>query len=80
MEKTKVAVTIDTKTLERLDRMVKNRVFNNRSRAIQQAVEEKLDRLQRSRLAIECAKLDIPAERSMAEEGLAEDAITWPEY
>ena len=80
MEKTKVAISIDTKTLDRLDRLVKRRVFTNRSRAFQEAVEEKLSRLERGRLAAECAKVDINAEQVMAEEGIAEDAAAWPEY
>ncbi len=41
--------------LERLDRLVAERVFPNRSRAIQEAIRDKLDRLARTRLARECA-------------------------
>ena len=63
-----------------LDRLVKNQVFPNRSRAIQEAVEEKLSRLDRSRLARECAKLDPAFEKSHAEEGLLEELAEWPEY
>jgi hypothetical protein len=55
-------------------------VFPNRSRAIQEAVQEKLDRLERSRLAQECAKLDPDFEKAMAEEGLSEELSAWPEY
>ena len=80
MEKTKVAISIDTQTLNRLDRMVKSRIFTNRSKAIQDAVEEKLSRLERGRLAAECLKIDVLSERAMAEEGIAEDFARWPEY
>jgi len=80
MEKTKVAISIDTKTLDRLDRMVTKGVYSNRSRAIQEAVEEKLSRLEKGRLAAECAKMDVFTEKLLAEEGLAEDAAAWPEY
>jgi len=80
MSTTKVAITLDEKTLERLDRLVKSRVFPNRSRAVQEAVEEKLKRLERSRLARECAKLDPAFEQAMAEEGLSEELEQWPEY
>ena len=41
--------------------------------SIEEAVVEKLERLNRSRLAEECAKLDSAVERKMADEGLAED-------
>jgi hypothetical protein len=60
--------------------LVKNRLFENRSRAIQEAVSEKLARLERSRLARECAKLDKKFEQAMAEEGLSVEAGEWPEY
>jgi Arc/MetJ-type ribon-helix-helix transcriptional regulator len=72
--------TLDEKTLDRLDRLVKARVFPNRSRAIQEAVEEKLERLEQSRLARECAKLDPAFEQAMAEEGMSEELGQWPEY
>ena len=80
METSKVAITLGKKTLKRLDSLVKKRLFPNRSRAIQEAVEEKLERLEKSRLAQECANLDPGFERAMAEEGLAEDVSSWPEY
>jgi metal-responsive CopG/Arc/MetJ family transcriptional regulator len=80
MTKSKVAVSLDESLLNRLDRLVKKSVFPNRSQAIQVAVEEKLERLERSRLARECAKLDPDFEKSLAEEGLSEELSGWPEY
>ena len=76
----KVAITIDSGTLERVDNLVAKKVFPNRSRAIQEAMEEKLERLEKNRLATECAKLDPSFERMLAEEGLSEDLAAWPEY
>ena len=80
MNKAKIAVTIDQNIIERLDRFVRKHVFANRSRAIQEAVQEKLQRMERSRLARECAKLDPAFEKTMAEEGLTEDTSKWPKY
>ena len=80
METAKVAVSINRHTLERLDRLVKNQVFPSRSRAIQEAIEDKLRRLEHTRLAEECTKLDPSAEKAMAEEGLSEELDQWPEY
>ena len=80
MPAAKIAVTIDQELLTRLDRMVKERRFANRSRAVQEALRDKLDRLDRSRLARECAKLDPGMEQQLAEEGLTEDIQQWPEY
>ena len=80
MATTKVAITLDEKTLGRLDRLVRARRYPNRSKAIQEAVEEKLGRLERPRLAQECAKLDPDLEKAMAEEGMSEELSGWPEY
>lgn len=80
MAKSKVAVSLDQNTLERLDRLVEAAVFPSRSQAIQVAVEEKLQRLEYSRLARECAKLDPAFEKALAEEGLSEELSEWPEY
>ena len=76
----KVAISIDQGLLKELDRLVAKRVFANRSQAVQTAVREKVARLKRRRLAEECAKLDPEYERSMAEEGMAEELAQWPEY
>ena len=80
MPTTKVAISLDEQILERLDELVAEQVFPNRSRAIQQAVEEKLARLERGRLARECAKLEPNFEVAMAEEGLSAESGNWPEY
>jgi metal-responsive CopG/Arc/MetJ family transcriptional regulator len=80
MGKEKIAITLDEKFIGELDRLVKRHVFQNRSQAIQEAVSEKLLRLKRSRLTIECTKLDPSAEKAMAEEGMTEDVNQWPEY
>jgi Arc/MetJ-type ribon-helix-helix transcriptional regulator len=80
MPRSKVAVTLNEITLRRLDQLVRLAVFPNRSRAIQSALEEKLERLDRSRLARECAKLDPAYEKALAEEGMSEDLSQWPEY
>lgn len=80
MTRAKIAVTIDQDLLTRLDRLVKEQRFPNRSRAVQEALRDKLERLDRSRLARECAKLDPTFEQQLAEEGLAEDLEQWPAY
>jgi metal-responsive CopG/Arc/MetJ family transcriptional regulator len=80
MARSKVAISMDRDTLKRLDRLVRQAVFPNRSRAIQAAVEEKLARLERRRLAQECAKLDPRFEQALAEEGMSEALTSWPEY
>lgn len=80
MSKTKIAITLDEHFIEDIDRLIREHIFQNRSQAIQKAVEEKLKRLKRTRLAKECSKLDIGSEKAMAEEGLNEDLSQWPGY
>ncbi len=80
MSSVKVAITLDSQTLKRVDILVAKKVFPNRSRAVQSAVAEKLARIERSRLASECAKLDPKFERALAEEGLGQELDAWPEY
>jgi metal-responsive CopG/Arc/MetJ family transcriptional regulator len=80
MSRSKIAISLDESTLDRLDKLVQKRVFPNRSQAIEEAVAEKLARLEKSRLAQECAKLDPAFEKALAEEGLSEDLKEWPGY
>lgn len=80
MPKAKVAITVEARLLDRLDALVRQRRFRNRSQAIEAALEEKLERLRRNRLAAECAKLERAEERALAEEGLRDAVTAWPEY
>jgi len=80
MASVKVAITIEKETLRQVDALVVQRVFPNRSRAIQAAVREKVERLAGSRLARECAKLDPREEKELAEQGLEADVASWPEF
>lgn len=78
--KTKVAVTLDTKVLDHLDELVASERFRNRSQAIEAAVVDKLSRIQHTRLARECAKLNQRDEQKVADEGLEADTEIWPAY
>lgn len=80
MKSVKIAITIDQDLLERLDHLVEENKFPNRSQAVQEAIRDKLQRMKRNRLASECAKLDPVYEKALADEGLTEDGEQWPEY
>jgi Arc/MetJ-type ribon-helix-helix transcriptional regulator len=80
MAASKIAITIDDKILKQIDVLVKSKYFPNRSKAIQDAVAEKLARLEKRRLAQECAKLNPDFEQSLAEEGFSVEIEEWPEY
>jgi len=80
MSSSKIAISLESGMLAEVDALVKKRMFPNRSRAIQEAVREKLGRLSHDLLAQECAKLDPDYEKALAEEGLTKDLSEWPEY
>lgn len=80
MPSSKIAVSIPRELLDRLDRLVAENRLSSRSGAVQEALRDKLDRLDRTRLARECAKLDRASEQKLADEGLAEDLARWPAY
>ena len=80
MSVAKVTISLGQKLVSKVDRLVKSRVFSSRSQAIQAAVEEKIARMEKTRLAQECAKLDPAAEQALADEGLAAEVEQWPAY
>lgn len=80
MPTSKIAITIENSLLKRIDSLVKSKTFPNRSKAIQEAVKEKLSKMDKSRLAQECSKLDPKFEQSLAEEGFSTELEEWPDY
>jgi Arc/MetJ-type ribon-helix-helix transcriptional regulator len=76
----KIAITVEARTLDEIDRLVRESVFPNRSRAVQKALEETLERVSKNRLRRECLKLDPAEERRDAESGLEQDHAEWPIY
>jgi Arc/MetJ-type ribon-helix-helix transcriptional regulator len=75
----RVVVTLDKKTVDEVDRWVREGQYPNRSRAVQAAVNLLADRDKRTRLARELSKVDRGEEQRMAEEGLgcAEQSAAW---
>ena len=80
MSTAKIAVSLDPRLLAQLDRLVAAGVFPNRSNAIQQALQQKIERIEGSRLALESAKLDVSEEQAISELGLASEVGQWPGY
>jgi Arc/MetJ-type ribon-helix-helix transcriptional regulator len=74
----KIAVTLEKRTVEDLDRWVREGRYPNRSRALQAAVNLLSEREKRTRLDRELAKLDRKEEQKMAEEGLGD--TSWPTF
>ena len=79
MSAAKIAVSLDPVALKRVDQLVAGGLFPSRSKLIQDALAEKLQRLGKVRLAQECAKLDPSIEKADAEERLVGE-VEWPEY
>jgi metal-responsive CopG/Arc/MetJ family transcriptional regulator len=80
MGRAKIVITLNDGTLDRVDRLVRAGGFRSRSRAIEEAIEEKLERFAKTRLARESTRLNPRSESAMADEGLAADLAEWPEY
>ncbi len=80
MSVAKVTVSIESDVLRQLDRLVTERVFPNRSQAVDTAVKEKIARLNKSRLARACELIDPLEEQAFAEIGASADLEEWPEY
>lgn len=80
MSVAKITISIDAQLLSRLDVLVRSQTFHSRSQAVQSAVQEKIARLGKTRLAQECAKLDAAEEQSRADLGMAAEATQWPPY
>jgi Arc/MetJ-type ribon-helix-helix transcriptional regulator len=72
----KIAVTLEYKTLNDLDRWVREGRYSNRSRALQSVIDILAEPDKRSRLARELKKLDRVEEQRLAEEGIGDSA--WP--
>jgi uncharacterized protein len=79
MNGAKIAISLDSEALKQVDQLVEEGLFPSRSRLIQDAVAEKLQRVRQARLARECAKLQLSIEQAAAEE-LFRGEAEWPEY
>jgi len=79
MSTVKVAISIDERFLREVDGLVRSHVYPNRSRAIQDAVADKLARLKKTRLLRESRKLDPREERAVSEEWLSGEG-EWPPF
>ena len=79
MTTNRIAITVEKDFLLRVDRLVKEHRFPNRSRVFQEAMREKLERLEGGRLASKAAKLNPQYEQQLAKEELANEVEARPE-
>jgi Arc/MetJ-type ribon-helix-helix transcriptional regulator len=76
MMRTRITIAVDVHILAEIDRLVRDGTYPNRGQAIETLLKE---RLGRSRLAREAAKLDRAEEQALAEEGCVGEG-QWPKY
>ena len=69
MSKSRITITLDEGLLKRLDHLVQAVPYSSRSRAIQEAVEDKLRKTNKDDFERELVKLDPQFEQEMADEG-----------
>ena len=76
----KIALTLDSGVVRRIDALVRQAAFASRSQAVEEALREKLARLDKVRLAVELEKLDQAQEKWLAEEGIQGELGSWPDW
>jgi metal-responsive CopG/Arc/MetJ family transcriptional regulator len=80
MTAAKIAITIDENLLREVDNWVKQKLYPNRSQAVQAALFDRVNQLNQQRLEAECAKLDPQEEQEFAELGIEETLGGWSHY
>jgi metal-responsive CopG/Arc/MetJ family transcriptional regulator len=80
MTAAKIAITIDENLLREVDNWVKQKLYPNRSQAVQAALFDRVNQLNQQRLEAECAKLDPQEEQEFAELGIEETLNGWSHY
>ena len=80
VRKAKVALSLDADVVRRVDELVGKSAFTSRSHAVEVALREKLERIDRRRLSEEVARLDPDREKRLAEEGVEGELESWPAW
>lgn len=80
MSTRKIAITLKENLLKKIDRWVSEGLYPNRSKVIQETLEEKMANWRRRRLIEETSKLNPKEEHTIAEEGISAVNEVWDEY
>jgi Arc/MetJ-type ribon-helix-helix transcriptional regulator len=75
----KIAITIEERLLAKVDRLVRDGLFPNRSRAVAAAIRQLTREERRARFRRELAKLNPKQERALSNE-FGDGGVAWPEY
>jgi Arc/MetJ-type ribon-helix-helix transcriptional regulator len=79
MSTEKIAITIEEPLLAKVDKLVRDGLFPNRSRAIAAAIKQLTRDERHARFRRELARLNPKEERAMAAE-FGDGGVPWPEY
>jgi metal-responsive CopG/Arc/MetJ family transcriptional regulator len=80
MATAKIAITLDDNLLREVDRWVAQKLYPNRSQAVQAALFAQATQVNLQHLEAECAKLDPQEEQEFAELGIEEALGDWSAY
>jgi metal-responsive CopG/Arc/MetJ family transcriptional regulator len=80
MTAAKIAITLDENLLQEVDSWVAQKLYPNRSQAVQSALSNQAKYINQQRLEAECAKLDPQEEQEFAELGIQEALGSWSSY
>jgi Arc/MetJ-type ribon-helix-helix transcriptional regulator len=80
MASSKIAITLDENLLQAVDSWVEQKLYPNRSQAVQSALSAQLIQVNQQRIEKECAKLDPQEEQEFAELGIEETLSDWSKY
>jgi metal-responsive CopG/Arc/MetJ family transcriptional regulator len=80
MTAAKIAITLDENLLQEVDSWVAQKLYPNRSQAVQSALSNQAKYINQQRLEAECAKLDPQEEQEFAELGIEEALGSWSSY
>jgi metal-responsive CopG/Arc/MetJ family transcriptional regulator len=80
MATAKIAITLDDNLLREVDRWVAQKLYPNRSQAVQAALFAQATQVNQQRLEAECAKLDPHEEQEFAELGIEDALSDWSTY
>jgi metal-responsive CopG/Arc/MetJ family transcriptional regulator len=80
MTLSKIVITLDENLLREVDSWVEQKLYSNRSQAVQSALFNRVIQLNQQRLEAECAKLNPQEERDFAELDIDKILGGWGQY
>jgi metal-responsive CopG/Arc/MetJ family transcriptional regulator len=80
MTAAKIAITLDENLLKEVDCWVEQKLYPNRSQAVQAALSTQSKQISQQRLEAECLKLNPQEEQEFAELGMNEALNDWASY